>query len=65
MKYSKVVIKIKEQGKTWEETPIAAAPKLLSDDEASALCQNVANSIKKEVRWNWIWSNQGHYHFPE
>ena len=67
MKYSKddvVEIKIKEQGKTWEETPVSLALSLLSNDEASALCQNVADTIKKEVRWNWVWSYQGHYHLP-
>ena len=64
MKNSKddvVEIKIKEKGKPWEEIPVALSLTLTSNEEAIALCQNIADTIGKEVRWNWARSYQGHY----
>lgn len=68
MKNSKddvVEIKVREPKRAWEETPVAVSLTLKTNEEASALCQNIADTIKKEVRWNWVWSYQGHYHLPE
>ena len=68
MKYSKddvVEIKIKEANTPWEEIPVALSLSSTNTAEVEALCQNIAETINKEVRWNWIWCTQGHYHLPK
>lgn len=65
MEYSKddaVEIKIKEQGKAWEEISVSVRLSMRDNAEASTICQNIADTMGKEVRWNWVWSSQGHYH---
>lgn len=67
MKYSAddmVEIKIKEKGKTWEETPVSIKMSAIDASEVHSICQNIADTMGKQVRWNWGWSYQGHYLMP-
>ena len=67
MKYSvddMVEIKVAEKGKMWEVTPVSIKMSARDASEVQSICQNIADTMDKQVRWNWSWSYQGHYLMP-
>ena len=49
----------------WEEIPASFTfVGLDSPDDITALCDNIARTMNRQVRWNWSWSYNGHYSIP-
>jgi len=45
----------------WEDTPVIGTLICMNDDEANEAATILSGVFKQECRWNWLWSNQGHY----
>jgi len=62
---------LREDGYRWEDIPIHKSVKIIAiDNKALINCadeeaKTLANQYQCEVRWNYFWSNQGHYVQPE
>ncbi len=56
-----IEIRIKDTENTWENTPVLTRAEVENTLDADKICNAIAKAIKKQVRWNYIWSSQGHY----
>jgi len=54
LKYSLIEIKVKEEGKSWQETPASMLITMANSAEADVLCQNIADIVNREVCWSRV-----------
>lgn len=45
----------------WEDVAPVGVLTCYTDDEADEAARVLSGVFCKECRWNWFWSNQGHY----
>jgi hypothetical protein len=57
----KVEFKVKEEGKSWEETQVLITLDLNSRAEIFDTAIRLYRVFEKEVRWNFEGLSQGHY----
>ncbi|MEL7626952.1 MAG: hypothetical protein AAGU15_08855 [Anaerolineaceae bacterium] len=58
---AEVKFKIRDNSRDWEEIPVLISMYFLTAKEANEFAKKIARAHNAEVRWNWSWSNQGHY----
>ncbi len=65
METETIEIKIKQKGFPWEDTEPVLTMVVKDAKQANKVCEGIAKAVKKEVRWNFDWSAQGHYIWGE
>ena len=56
-----VEFKVAEKNKSWEDTPVLMTLTLIHLNNISGVARILSKLYGAEVRWNWTWSEQGHY----
>jgi len=57
----KIEFKIKDDDKTWEDTPVFVVAELNSRSDIFDFAINLTRMYDREIRWNFEGLSQGHY----
>jgi hypothetical protein len=58
------LVQFKTGGMPWEDRLVIINKVFVDKTGIDDFAQKLANQYESEIRWNFVWSNQGHYVQP-